>query len=374
MRLLYLYPEEWTGRRAREAHTLSTCVALAQDGVDVVLVTAGGQHELQEQLADVSGAKEVPGLELVALSRSLGPVRSASVFRHHFQRWLAIQPAFNWAYIIHLKAAAMLKQAKIPYGYEAHEIFSETPLKSEQRQARLRELERQTLTGAAVRIATSAPLANALCEHFSLPNDFAVVPNAGLPPLERVQSLPEGPFVYAGSIAGWKGIDLMIHAVRGAQTPLKIIGGTAAEWKKLGRQIDTTGIEWHPRVPLVELPEALAGARAGLIPTQPETPSGRYSCPMKLFDYARIGLPVVSTALPSLQSLNLGPWCAQVLAPTEEAWTGALKNFQYDAAQAEAARIWSGEHTWTHRADALIAAIRSRRTAASIAAAAVAAP
>ena len=45
MRLLYLYPEEWTGRRAREAHTLSTCAALAREGVDVTLVTAGGLAE-----------------------------------------------------------------------------------------------------------------------------------------------------------------------------------------------------------------------------------------------------------------------------------------------------------------------------------------
>ncbi len=57
MRLLYLYSEEWTGRRAREVHTLSTCVALARAGVKVTLVTAGGQAELREHLHDVAGER-----------------------------------------------------------------------------------------------------------------------------------------------------------------------------------------------------------------------------------------------------------------------------------------------------------------------------
>ncbi len=362
MRLLYLYPEEWTGRRAREAHTLSTCAALAREGVDVTLVTAGGLKEMQHHLVDVAGAEHVPGLELIALSRSLGPIRSTSVFKHYFQNWLATQARFDWGYIIHLKAASMLAAAHIPYAYEAHEIFAQTPQKSEARQVKLHELERQTLAAATVRMATSAPLASALSEVFGLHNDFAVVPNAGLPPLDQEIGTPEGPFVYAGSIIGWKGIDLMIHAAREAEAPLKIVGGTAAEWKRLGRQIDTNGVEWHSRVSLAELPLALTGTRAGLIPTQPETPSGRYSCPMKIFDYARCGLPVISTALPSLKSLDIGPWCTQVQAATQEAWAAALASFNYDAAQATTALAWSAEHTWTHRAETLIATFRVRRS------------
>jgi glycosyltransferase involved in cell wall biosynthesis len=365
MRLLYLYPEEWTGRRAREAHTLSTCAALAREGVDVTLVTAGGLAEMQHHLPDVAGDKQIPGLELVALSRSLGPVRSTAIFRRYFRNWLATQKRFDWAYIIHLKAAPMLAASRIPYAYEAHEIFTETPQKDEKRQERLRNLERATLIGAAVRMATSVPLGSALSATFGLDNDFAIVPNAGLPPLDRNIGTPDGPFVYAGSIAGWKGLDLMIHAARDAKVPVKIVGGTSSEWKKLGKQIDTSGVDWHPRVTLAELPQAMTGARAGLIPTQPETPSGRYSCPMKIFDYARCGIPVISTALPSLQSLDIGPWCTQVLAPTQSAWADALKAFSYDSIHADAARAWSTEHTWTHRAETLISTFRVRRVGIS---------
>lgn len=360
MRLLYLYPEEWTGRRAREVHTLSTCAALAQNGVDVTLVTAGGLRELRDQARDMVDETTVPGLHLTSLSRSLGPVRSATIFSFHFKNWLWRQEKFDWAYIIHLKAAAILTSARVPYAYEAHEIFDETPQRNAATQKQLHELEQRTLIDAAARVATSAPLADALSKRYDLSDDFAIVPNAGLPPLERSAGAPDGPFVYGGSIADWKGLDLVIHASRDAQVPLKIVGGSREEWHRLGQQIDTKDILWQPRVPLSELPDALAGSRAGLIPTQPETPSGRYSCPMKLFDYARCGLPVITTKLPSLQSLGVGPWCTQVTASTREAWTDALKNFRHSMTQAETARIWSGAHTWTKRGELLVRCFAGR--------------
>ena len=342
-------------------HTLSTCAALARSGVEVTLVTAGGLREAQEHLRSVAGAAQLPGLQIVALSRSFGPIRSAAIFQRRFHQWQRRQPRFDWAYIIHLKAASMLVHEHVmPYAYEAHEIFAQTPQKDEALQLKLHELERQVLSGASLRVATSAPLAAALSAWFALPNDFMIAPNAGQPPLAQSVSEPEGPFVYAGSIADWKGIDMMILASRDAQVPLKIVGGSEEEWRQLGRQLDTSGIAWQPRVPLADLPAVFAGAQAGLIPTRPETPSGRYSCPMKLFDYARCGLPVITTALPSLESLGTDSWCVQVAEPTREAWAAALRNFAYDASEAESARVWSGAHTWAKRAELLVRALAGR--------------
>jgi len=360
MRLLYLYPEEWTGRRAREVHTLSTCVALAQSGLIVTLVTAGGRHKLQAHLRDVAGRAEEPGLKLVTLSRSLGPIRSAGIFRYYFNAWRRRQ-GFDAAYVIHLKAAELLMGAKIPYLYEAHEIFAETPQKNEADDLRLHELERKVLTQATWRVATSRPLATALQARYDLPNDFTIVPNAGLPPLPESVATGEGPLVYCGSIAEWKGLDVVIDASRDAEIPLKIVGGSAAEWKRLAAQRDVRHVTWQPRVSLAELPQALAGARAGVIPTQPETPSGRYSCPMKLFDYARCGLPVLSTALPSLQSLDVGSWCTQVELSTCEAWAEAMRAFEGQPVHGETARAWAGVHTWADRAATLMRLFFTKR-------------
>jgi len=356
-RLLYLYPEEWTGLRAREVHTLSTCVALARSGWRVTLLTAGGLPALRTHLHELAGAADMPGLELAALSRSIGPVRSAGVFNLHFRRWLRGHAPFAQAFTIHLKAAAMLRNAGIPYLFEAHEIFAETPQKNGGAQVELEQSERAALAGASLRVATSRALADALVARYNLPKDFAIVPNAGEAPLAKSTASADGPFVYCGSIADWKGLELAIEGARLAGIPLRVVGGTEAEWRALGAHCDVRSVEWKPRVKSSEIPQALAGARAGLISTRPESGSGRYSCPMKLFDYARCGLPVISAALPSLQSLDVGPWCTLVKQPTVEAWAEALRAFRSDAQQAEASRLWVADHTWQARAEALTRAL-----------------
>jgi glycosyltransferase involved in cell wall biosynthesis len=280
-------------------------------------------------------------------------VRSTAIFARNLQHWLQTQPAFDLAFIIHLKAAAVLAQAGVPYAYEAHEVFAQTP-QNAVRQRKLHKLERHVVQHARLRIATSGALAAALSAWYDVPKeDFAIVPNAGLSPLAHSVSSPYGPFVYAGSIADWKGLPVAIHAAREAGVPLRIIGGDDEEWASLREETDTSDIEWYPRVSLHDLPALLSEARAGLIPTNPDTPSGEYSCPMKLFDYARCGLPVVTTALPSLQSLEVGPWCTQVLTSTRIAWTEALKAFQHDAALADEALAWAARHTWEERAEHL---------------------
>jgi glycosyltransferase involved in cell wall biosynthesis len=352
MRLLYLYPDEWTGVRAREVQTLSTCAALAERGVDVTLVTGGGELELRDHLLDVADSPDVLGLNIVVLSRSLGPVQSTSIFTRNFLHWLKSCQPFDLAYSVHLKAGAILTQAGIPYAYEAHGILAQAPL-NPARQRELHKLEQQVLNSATMLLATSAPLASALRTWYNLSKDFSVVPNAGMPPAKKGLSSPNGPLVYSGSIGEGRDLVGLIQAAHDTKLPLKVIGGDETEWSAVGEQVDTKGITWRPRVRFTDLPEVLAGACAGVIPTDFDAPNGEFSCPMKLFDYARCGLPVLSTALPSLQSLDVGDWCTQVPSPARGAWVEVLKAFRYEAEQGEAAREWSFEHTWTQRAELL---------------------
>jgi len=352
MRVLYLYPQEWTGGQARELQTLSTCVALAQSGVDVTLVTGGGEAELRDHLLDVADSPDVRGLQLVILSRSLGPVESTSIFSRNFFHWLKSKGPFDLAYIVHLKAGAILTQARIPYAYEAHGILAQLP-QVPSRQRELHKLEGQVLKSATLLLATSEALAVALRTWYNLTADFAVVPNAGLPPLSKSLSSPNGPLVYCGSIGDGQELAGVIQATREVKMPLKMIGGTQEEWNVVRQQIDTSGVTWRPRVRHTDLQEVLAGARAGVIPTNFDAPSGEFSCPMKLFDYARCGLPVLSTALPALQSLEVGAWCAQVPSPARGAWVETLKEFHFVTDHGDAARAWSRDHTWARRAGQL---------------------
>jgi glycosyltransferase involved in cell wall biosynthesis len=354
IRVLYVYPEEWTGRRAREIQTLKTCLALADAGAGVDLVTAGGSVD---DHARALGREARPrSLSVVALSRRLGPLRSARFFGRRLARWLPGAGPHIAAYVIHPKAAAMLAALRIPYWYEAHEVFAESRPPGTRAASRVERLERETLARAAGCVATSEALAQALNTRYfpTAPLPFAVVPNAGDPPLPRPAADPGGPLVYAGSLGDWKGVPIALEAAARLALPVRLVGGDEQEWARLAARLGPAAranVAWRRRVPARDLPGALAGCRAGLIPTLPETGSGRYSCPMKLFDYARCGLPVVVTDLASLRSLGPGRWCIRVGAPRIDTWAAALSRIPSAGADA---LEWAAAHTWSARAAALL--------------------
>jgi teichuronic acid biosynthesis glycosyltransferase TuaH len=355
LHILYVYPEEWTGTRAREIQTLQTCLALADAGAEVDLVTAGGWVDRH---ARGLGRDRLPrSLRVTPLSRRLGPFRSAHIFARHLVRWLPSSGPFTLAYVIHPKAAAMMATLGIPYWYEAHEVFAESRTSGTPGEVEMERDERNAVAQAAGRIATSAPLAEALNARYfaARPLPFEIVPNAGEPPVPRTLAEPTGPLVYAGSLDDWKGVGLALEAAARLGWPLRLVGGDQRDWNRLARSLDLRGraiASWRPRVAARDLLEAITGCRAGLVPTLPDTGSGRYSCPMKLFDYARCGLPVVTTDLPSLASLAPGAWCVRVAEPTVEAWAAAFSRIPAAGAEALA---WAATHTWSHRATELIA-------------------
>lgn len=353
-RILYLYPEEWTGTRAREIHTLETCLALADAGQHVTFVTAGG-FSLQRAMAALGREFFPAHFEVANLSRHLGPIRSAMIFGWYFSRWMKSQEKFDLAYIIHLKATPILRQAGIRYVWEAHEIFAETPPADSPAAKELHNIEKEALTGATAMVATSQPLADALNKRYfkSAPRKFFIVPHGCSPPIIESLAHPHGPFVYAGSIADWKGLPLALEAAAKVNVSVKIIGGMHQDWNRLTLQLSKEAVQntrWKPRVAPGRLMQELRGARAGLCPTLQENGSGRYSLPMKIFDYARCGLPVVSADLASLRSMEVGKWCRRVKSPDVAAWAEALSQ-TFD--NGEEARDWAVDHTWKKRGELL---------------------
>ena len=131
----------------------------------------------------------------------------------------------------------------------------------------MHKLEGQVLNGAALHVATSAPLAVALTTWFGLSREFSIVPSGGRSPLGKSISTADGPFVYCGAIGDGSELTGLIQAAQDTKLPLKIVGGTEEEWDLVARKLIVGGIEWQPRVHLHEIPEALSCARAGLIPT-----------------------------------------------------------------------------------------------------------
>jgi glycosyltransferase involved in cell wall biosynthesis len=352
MRILYLYPEEWTGRRAREIHTLHTAAALAAAGAEVHLITAS-PIDLNAEINKIQ-ATNSPHLTTQSFTRIFHlaqiTIRSHLLFSTKLNAWYKkkIHKPFDIGFAIHLKAARWFQKVQLPYLWEAHEIFSETSPKRY-------HLESLAIFRAAKRIATSHALARALQKTYRKTIHFEIVPNAGHPPSHQSAYNPTGPILYAGSIENWKGLHVALSAALALDKAVRIIGGDFQQKQHLMRSLPYPErhhrIQWHARQNRSELLHQFQGASVGIISTDPDTPSGRYSCPMKLFDYASAGLPVIASPLPSLTSLGCGPWLKIVSENRLESWIEAL---QTPPQGGFAPQQWASENTWEKRAQKIL--------------------
>ncbi|MES2308880.1 MAG: glycosyltransferase, partial [Verrucomicrobiota bacterium] len=132
MRLLYLYGEEITGKRAREIHTLNRVRSLAKAGVEVTLVTASRERGITaESFLKSMGLEEKERIHFQMFSREwkIGSlsVKSSPYFYRQVGAWMENQAPFDVVYGIHLKAAAFIKKrfSRLPMIFEAHEVFSD---------------------------------------------------------------------------------------------------------------------------------------------------------------------------------------------------------------------------------------------------------
>jgi glycosyltransferase involved in cell wall biosynthesis len=334
---------------------------MAAAGAQVHLIS-GGKINLEDEL-DKINAIQSDRLTTANFSRLLKignlKIKSNRWFARQLTQWFKRDPDNqNYrGFAIHLKAAAWFQKMNIPYLWEAHEVFSETASKR-------RKEEAAAIKKAARRIATSQALVDALRINYGEDIEWKVVPNAGLQPFPKSIANPQGPILYVGSLEGWKGLHIALSAALSLNKSIRIVGGDEAQKNALLRELPFPekhgSIEWWPRQKAKDLFQYFDGASVGVIPTLTENPSGRTSCPMKLFDYARAGLPVISSPLLSLQSLQCGDWLKVVEKNTIEAWKDA---FLLPPRHGEEALKWAAEHTWEARGKIILEILSNENTA-----------
>ncbi len=116
---------------------------------------------------------------------------------------------------------------------------------------------------------------------------------------------------YAGQLSGWKNIEILVEVLchLPSRTLLEIAGGK----KEDGRRRDLAALAGRLGVSARvhdlgflspgEVPDFLAGADCLLLPLGDNVRSRYFTSPMKLFEYAASGVPMVVTRQPSTLSL-----------------------------------------------------------------------
>jgi glycosyltransferase involved in cell wall biosynthesis len=192
---------------------------------------------------------------------------------------------------------------------------------------------------------------------------ISVVPNAANTDLFRpIEARPAEPFVvFFGGLTDWHGVDVMVDALRHPEWPAGmrlVVIGTGVRQNLLEEAVRAgLPIRWLGYRPYAEIPDLVAGATAGLIPTT--NPLGRSSTglnPLKLFETLACGIPAIVTNLPGQADLVREGRCGLVV-PCGDAAALARAVAQLAADPAEArdmgargAALVRASHSWRARA------------------------
>lgn len=180
------------------------------------------------------------------------------------------------------------------------------------------EMENDLLYGADLVFATAQSLFEKChqlnAKTYLVPNGvdtahFARV-RAGLPEADDLHSYPRPRFGYIGTIGPWTDVDSLIDLARAVPESSVIVIGPweVAQPVGLPANLHVLG----PR-PYDHLPEYLAGFDVALIPFK-VGPLTQAVNPVKLFEYATAGVPIVATATEELA--QYAAWCTLADSPT----------------------------------------------------------
>jgi glycosyltransferase involved in cell wall biosynthesis len=354
VKLLYLFPEEFSGRFAREYHVYRLAESLAASGCEVTLVAApSSQLSTAQQLHDFFGGSRSERLRVVWLKRelALGPwkIRSGAWFFRQLDRIVAsLRP--DAVFTMHVKAAnrMMKKHPSLPLIFEAHEIFADNYPENHFRHRRLLEAERRLYEKVRGVVALSPYLGECLQERFGLRVRLHLqhdgIDDAML--LEGAARPDPHELIYAGSLQPWKGVPVAVEAMRLLpRFHLTVIGGEGSALEDVRRKAPAN-VTFLGQLPREALRPHLEKAVIGLMPNLLEPRSARYTFPLKLLEYSAAGKGIVASRIPVFDGLNLNSWVSLAPAGSAEGIADAVRSRLEKGIIADAARNWAAQFLW----------------------------
>lgn len=153
---------------------------------------------------------------------------------------------------------------------------------------------------------------------------------------------------YIGALEDWFWTDAVAEAARALPGVRFLLAGHAAPSVRQALS-GFHNVEFAGETPPGQVPAILGQFRIGLIPFQ--GPLGRYTDPLKIYEYFHYGLPVVTSPLPELD--RFGRLVRQ--APTAAGFAQAVREAlgEDDGDLEEARRAEARAATWTRRAEQL---------------------
>jgi glycosyltransferase involved in cell wall biosynthesis len=360
--------------------------ALAEKGCEVHFVV-GRFWGLKDRLKGL-GMKPGPYLKIEPVCMAQTGPGLALPFNHHgvynacalarLKRLAGRGLGVVW--VRHLKLADFLLAHTGNQGlklvYEAHEIFSQTAREegmAPQKVVRLKAMEQRVIKGVDKVAAISQPLAHALSPMLSNSAALPLVPSGVdqnfFLPLERQRQ--SGLVVYAGSLAPWKGVDLLIKALaRTKKVSLEILGGeeNSPDWLRIEQLAAGLSVKdrlvMSPRAGQEKVRDLLARAEIAVWPGKAGMRiSAEFTSPLKLFEYLASGCAVVAPDLPAARAVLTPDRDAMFFKPDDPdslaiAMDKLVEDAEMTATLGKSGQKTAEKYTWERRAQTMISVIK----------------
>lgn len=161
---------------------------------------------------------------------------------------------------------------------------------------------------------------------------------------------------YFGAIAEWFDTELLGElALNNPSIRFEIIG-LVSDTRVLRELSGHSNIDFIGEVPNDELPSRIKRWRAGLIPFK-VTPLIRATNPVKMYEYAASGLPVLATAIPEVEIVAdtiSGIYSAET---NEDFQRNLISALELPFSERQHLREWAETHSWEHRVEEMLHAI-----------------
>lgn len=375
MHIAYLDPHAVPDNCPEALQILYTVDALGELGVRVTLVTPKPAGAIAARA--ILGRELSPNVHFVYLpdwrARWWLPLRSNKPF-YRLATAVLKDLGAEAVFVRNLKMAEHLLRhtPAVPLFFETHELFAQSyreehprmSLRKHHKLATLARREEFVYRNARGLIALTPLLIEDIRKAYGVETPAVVAPDGvDLRQAQAAVSFPPHAvpwLLYLGSLHPWKGVDTLVRAMAHIKTPaeLHVVGGNdkrIAELRHLAQELAVEKrVAFHGAVEPGERFDWIHRADICLLPLTETSIGGRYTSPLKLFEYLAAGKAVVVSDLPSMRQV-LEPERDALLVKTgdPEAFAHAIERLLADAGLhsrlGAAAKARAEGFTWRRR-------------------------
>ena len=276
------------------------------------------------------------------------------------RRWLGLQNPILWTY----NPLTLEVLSLTSFAASVYHCVDRIQAQPEMPEGRIERAEQQLCSGVTAVFTTAPELQRSLeplnpnTHLFGNVADFDHFASAWQyprPAPAELMTLPKPRLMFIGAIDAYK-LDLVALNQIARQRPdwsFVLIGpiGEADPSTDAGALCSCSNVHWVGPRPYEELPNWLAHADVALLPLQLNSYT-RNMFPMKFFEYLAAGVPVVATAIPSLERFRDS---ALLVAPGADQWESAISQVLQGQGPDRSVRIaLARRHTYRQRIQSML--------------------